>query len=113
MFFQLLELLFQLDNRLFEFQGVRLHRMVTGESLPTNEYNSSISSAEISMPDFGFCTFGLVGFGSEYIVILPVFSTIHRLHHKECFPPKATGVPADQASLPMILYCPGVTFAGR
>jgi hypothetical protein len=65
MFFELLELLFQFDNRLFEFQGVRLHRMVTGESLPTNEYNSSISSAEISMPDFGFWAFGLAGFVSE------------------------------------------------
>src|SRR5258708_9067443 len=65
MFFELLELLFQFDNRLFKFQRVRLHRMVTGESLPTNEYNSSISSAEISMPDFGFCAFGLAGFVSE------------------------------------------------
>jgi hypothetical protein len=25
--------------------------MVTGQSLPTNEYKTSISSAEISMPD--------------------------------------------------------------
>src|ERR1700730_16509498 len=62
---EFVQLLFEFDDRLLEFQGVYLHLTVTGVSFTTKANSSSMSAGPSMIPVPGFCTLGVWGFVSE------------------------------------------------
>src|ERR1700676_606940 len=65
MLLQLVQLLFEFDDWLLEFQRLYLHLKITGVSFATKANSSSMSAGASKIPTPGFCALGVWGLVSE------------------------------------------------